>query len=723
MSNHNKDKEKSNKVKLSPLKISNLNEKTNLSESKKVEINQDNSSNTYLNSIRYLTTYDESSFESKIWHLRKPYKVFLPIRTTIKKIKNNRKLILNSYYKKSLKNDLFLKDIIPNEAIAKSKVNFSETFKKIPKIKNNAFKYTFDNSKSNMNSQSKNAYLSTQRTSTIKDNPNITLSNISKFNNYNQYNIFSYNYKKKMNNFNNNNINNIMNFANNNTYNKINKKSETSNKFFNKSIIKDYNEYKSFRFLNINQGYKNLPNLKNCVNNFTNEIKNLSRERFMNYCLKEQENTAKDYREGHNENFKMEIKKKLDNKSLFDIFYKDYNTYYNKLKKKEEKDNDKRSLLNWEIISYKNEVNRLNIRKDKLLARLNKYIKMKEFLIVMRNYSLDKKDDRWIFDKTSKKEGDYNTLIKERRIKEPEESPIASKKFKRRGSIELQNIGKLDDIKIKDNNTNKLVNRKLKRLNTSSGDKNPLLGSAVKEISTILNNHIANLLIYHNQLRIELEPLKQEFHDEFISLKESDEKRNELLKLQFLIFPEKKRIVKERNDFLENTLTNIKNTIYNSSSYNKMYYSIQEKLNIIYMTLINIGIINFKRIKASLEGKPVEKILFYLKNIETGLNILIEEKQELMEKYPNAYNDVIKDINEGVKIKALEAQRKKEINLDLKKMQEILNRANKSFIKNRRKDYYQYGYKKSKKKIKKKIIDPYDELRYSDDNEQNDKEN
>ena len=136
------------------------------------------------------------------------------------------------------------------------------------------------------------------------------------------------------------------------------------------------------------------------------------------------------------------------------------------------------------------------------------------------------------------------------------------------------------------------------------------------------------------------------------------------------------------------------------------------------MTMIDNKIISFKIMRASYEGKIVEKILFYLKNIEAGLNILIDEKKNLMEKYPNVYNDVLKDINDGIKIKEKEIQRKKELILSSKKMQEIINRANKTYIKNKRKDYYQYKYKKIKKKIKVKKIDPYDELRYSDENEQ-----
>ena len=109
---------------------------------------------------------------------------------------------------------------------------------------------------------------------------------------------------------------------------------------------------------------------------------------------------------------------------------------------------------------------------------------MKEFLITMRNYSLDKKDDDLIFDKSSTN----NILIKERRIKNNN-----TKKFARRQSQQIESIGKLNEIKIKGNKSNEKF-RKNKRTN-SARDKNPLLSSAVKEISTILNNHISNLLI------------------------------------------------------------------------------------------------------------------------------------------------------------------------------------------------------------------------------------
>ena len=680
MNTYNEKKIISNRVKLSPLKISNLYTKNNSSESKKEE----NTSKSYLNSVKYLTTFDDSSLETKKLHIiTKPYKIFLPIRTKMRKIKNKRLLSLNNYYKKTLKNDLISKERLSTESVMNSE--------EIQKKKQN-------NTSKNM------AITSTERTITTKDLTLLNVSHISKINNYNKYNIFAYNNKSNLYNINKKNKNQNNNTIFNNT--------NTNKKTTNNNLTKSYNDYKPLRFLNFNQGYKNLPSLKNCINHFTNEIKNLTRETYMNYCLQEKKNTALDYLEFHDNNYKMEMKKKSDNKDLFDIFYKDYNIYYNQIKKKEEKDYDKRSLLNWEIISYKNDVNRLNIKKDKLLARLNKYIKMKQFLIKMRNYSLDKKDDSWMFEKFPQKE---KNLLKNRRIKvdNPEsdnENSKTDRNFRRRGSVELNDIGKLNEIKIKKNNKSTVINinRRLKRLKSQEA-LNPLLGSGMKETANILNNHITNLLIYQNQLRIELEPLKEEFNELYKSLKESDEKKNKLLKLQFLIFPEKKRIAKERNEFLSHTLINIKNNIYNSSKYNKLNKKIKEKLYIIYKTLLNNNIIPLTRMKASLEGNVVETIFFYLKNIEQGLNKLFANKKIMQENYPKEYNDVIKDINEILKIKALEMQRQKYNNkLGRNKINEIVNKMNKTLILNRRKDYYKFGYKKSKKKIKIKKIDPYE---------------
>ena len=219
---------------------------------------------------------------------------------------------------------------------------------------------------------------------------------------------------------------------------------------------------------------------------------------------------------------------------------------------------------------------------------------------------------------------------------------------------------------------------------------------------------------------MDLEPLKEQFNNVYKELKQSDEKKNKLLKLQFLIFPEKKRIVKERNEFLTNTLFNIKNNLYNSSRYNRMNNVLLNKLIIVYNILIDNKIISFFKIRALHEDNIVEKIFFYLKNIENGLNILFENKKKIKENYPKIYDDIIKEINDTIKLRAFEAQKKKDANQKTKKMNQIVNKNNKGLILNRRKFYYQFGFKKLKKKKAIKKIDPYEELRYSDDNEEED---
>ncbi len=658
---------------------------------KKAKINQ-SISQSLINSNRYITNYDESFYDSKKLHLiKKPYKIFLPIRTKMKKIKNKRTISLNNYYKKTLRNEFILKDIVITDSFNTKLNNSKEHVKKSTKMKK-GLKSTVELSNSNQNNGSKNAFLSTERTSTVKEINNI--SKFNKFNNYDRFKIFSYKCKTNYNDFSNYNINK-MTKSNDSNLNEIN------------------NDYKVLSFLNMNEGYKNLPSLKNCINNFTNEVKNLTREKYMNFCLKENEATLKMRAESNNDKFKMEMKKKLDNKNLFDIFFNDYNTYFRRLNKKKMKDTDYISLLKWEIISYKNEVNRLNIKKDKLLARLNKYIKMKYFLITMRNYSLDKKDDSWMFH-TSNKNNNYSNLIKEkRRIVTPEEHRMDSeKKLHRRSSVEY-NISNFNKI-ILNEDKNRQGKKKYKRMN-SSHETNPLAGSSIKEISTILNNHIANLLIYNNQLRIDLEPLKEEFNQLYNSLKISDEKKNQLLKLEFIIYPEKKRIVKERNDFLTNTFFNLNNIIYNASKYNKMNKLIQEKLYKTYKILLDNDIIPLTYLKASINDNIIEQILFYLKNIEKGLSVLFESKRKIMEEYPDVYSNVIKEIHLEIKIKTLEAQRKLEVKKGKEQLDKIADRMNKSIFLNKRKDFYEYGYIRKKKKKKQNKIDPYEELRYSDD--------
>ena len=686
------------KKRLNPLILGN-NAKTN-NESKKEET----SFASYLNSVRYLTNFDESSFDSKKLHLIKnPYKIWKPIKSKMKKIKDTRLLTLNTYYRRTLKNELFLKDKMTSlnksfnakEALPKEDYQINSNNKK-------QLKSTINISNSNQTNLSKNAaFMNTERTSSTKELTNINLSNITKLNAIDKYNILSYKTFKNL---------NSINSSNNLNAKMKNKKDKINN-------------YLLFKFLSLNEGYKNLPKIKGGSKHFVSDVKTLSKERFINHCLKEKEATYRSYKECHDDNFRIEIKKKLDNKNLFDIFYKDFMAYSKTIKAKTTKDSDHTNVLKWEIIYYKTEVNRLKIKKEKLLARLNKYIKMKQFLIQMRNYSLDKQDDSWMFKKSSANETPKNNtnLIREkRRIKDPDDEKKFGGKKGRRGSVNNEELSKFSAVLIQSQNNKPKKRNRLVRLN-SYHEKNPLLGSAIKDIANILNNHIANLLIYQNQLRIELEPLREEFNRLYESLKESKEKENELLKLQFLVLPEKKKIMKERNDFLRNTLCNINNDLYNSSKLNKMNVLIQEKLDIIYKTLIDNKIIDHIRMKAKIEGNAFEKILFYLKNIEKGLVILEQDKNKLKKEHSSVCYKIIKQLNDETKKKTWEEQRRLKMNMINKQKKDILERMTKLFILNRKRDYYEYGYKKPKIKIEYKKVDPYDELRYEDNNEENEK--
>jgi len=682
-----KNKLKSIKKRLSKIKVDNNSYTQKLNNQSK---NEENSSSSFANSMKHVITFGNLSFDSKKLHLLKnPYKIMQPIKTKIKKIKKSRLISLNNYYKRTLRNDLIHKDLFSNESL-NIKINLSKEERKITPKKIYMIKTSVNNS------SNQTRIMNTERTSSTKELTkeltNANLSNNSRVINYDKYNIFSCK-------------NSIIN-PNIKTYSN---KKETEDKAL--------SDYKTYRFLNLQEGYINLPSIKSGPNFFVYEIKNLSREKYMNQCLKGEEKKYIFNHQSNEDNYKIEMQKKLEHKKLFEIFNKEYNTYYNKIQMKTLKGSDYTSLLKLQIYTYKSEVNRLNIRKDKLLGKLNKYIKMKHFLIKMRNYSLDKKEyDNWMFKNSSKNVViDYGKdLIKEnRRIKD--EDPAPNNKFTRRGSVNLDLNNKFNDIKIKQETGNSKQKYRRSIRTGSLREKNPLLGSAIKEISVILNNHIANLLIYQNELRNDLEPLKKEFYEEFTALKKNEERQNELLKLQFLILPEKKRILKDRNEFLTNTLANINNNLYNSSKYNRMNEIIHNKLNNIYNTLLKNNIISFIPIKNTIQDNVVEKILYYLRNIENGINTLNESKKILNNKYPEVFNDVALEIKEELKMKKINKQKQMKLAALKKKKEKIAKNMEKSLVLNRKKDYYQFGYKKVKKKKTYIKVDPYEELVYSDD--------
>ena len=123
--------------------------------------------------------------------------------------------------------------------------------------------------------------------------------------------------------------------------------------------------------------------------------------------------------------------------------------------------------------------------------------------------------------------------------------------------------------------------------------------------------------------------------------------------------------------------------------------------------------------KTTIQDKVVEKILYYLENIEKGINILNASKQTLNNKYPEVFNEVAQEIKEELKVKKINKLKQLKLNALKKKKEKIKTNLEKSLILNRKKDYYQYGYKKVKKKKTYVKVDPYEELIYSDDQDSN----
>ena len=265
------------KKRLSPIKYDyNIDKKYYYTESKKEE----NSSQSFFNSLRYITTFEESSNESRKKHIIKnPYKIGIPIRSNIKKIKKSRLLSLNNFYKKTLKNNLLIKDILANDSTNYKMNTSKEELKKTP-MRNSVLKSTINISALN---QTKN--MNTEGTSSTKELTNPNASNNSRVNKYNKYKIFSYKH----------NINKTNSFRNNYRNNKI-------------------DEFRTYRFISLNEGRRNLPNIKTGMD-FIYEIKNIFKEKYISLCLKEKETEIKACKENNDENYIIDMKKKKENRN------------------------------------------------------------------------------------------------------------------------------------------------------------------------------------------------------------------------------------------------------------------------------------------------------------------------------------------------------------------------------------------------------------------------
>jgi 16S rRNA C967 or C1407 C5-methylase (RsmB/RsmF family) len=119
--------------------------------------------------------------------------------------------------------------------------------------------------------------------------------------------------------------------------------------------------------------------------------------------------------------------------------------------------------------------------------------------------------------------------------------------------------------------------------------------------------------------------------------------------------------------------------------------------------------------KNTIKDMVVEKIFYYLRNIEKGINALNSSKEILNNKYPEVFDEVALEIKEELKMKKINKQKQMKLNALKKKKEKITKNMQKSLILNRKKDYYQFGYKKIKKKKTYIKVDPYEELIYSDD--------
>ena len=453
--------------------------------------------------------------------------------------------------------------------------------------------------------------------------------------------------------------------------------------------------------------YKKAHTKNSNIHHFVDEVKYMIKGKFMQKYLKNKELNCIFVKHANEDNLKIEIKSKSDNHKLFDQFYSEYERYHRKLQIETNKDVNYSNLLNWYIISLKNDIQSLLHKKEKLTNRLNKYIEVKEFINKMKEYCLEKEIKDSMFDKFKiicvepkklKKSNSKENIKKiEQNINEFSLEQILSKspEQKSRRFSSIENSG---------NNHKKLRSRRYSQLIT----KNELkeiddLCPRSNKITSVLNKHIAELLIRQNMLSEDIKPLKNEYDYMYKKLQKSKEGLEKTEEIQTL--NNKLRKEKEKNLILQNDLENIKKNNKNIKCKNRFYIKIEKKLLEIYNFLIDNKINNEVEYRKQKHITIMGNILYYLKNVELGLNVLMKEKANLKKYRPALYETLIFKINELKKEKLKKLTIEKQFNYERKKISDIINKMQKTVYKNTRTDYSRY-VKRSKTKEKKVIVNP-----------------
>ena len=389
-----------------------------------------------------------------------------------------------------------------------------------------------------------------------------------------------------------------------------------------------------------------------------------------------------------------------------------FNKYFRKLVQKTDAEKDNNEKLIMKENSLKNEINRLQQKKQKLLERFLTCLSYKKFLLHVKNKSLDynkfKYDDLIQYLKDEERRelvlNDYETIKSSKQNsarKLIKKNSNAKKYFKGIQRISININGSLSNklnsssIKTRKKSIIKVPNIQLEY---EPIDNKPIFESVedFEIIFEILNNELAKYLTEYNEIRKEISPLLIERKELIEEIKIEKERQIKLFNEELKSTIETLELLKEKNEELIEKKQNLIKKSYTTFEHNQTFLLISRKITNIF-NYINSNYKNFD-ISDELEFKSNNPSILRLKIIEKVVNDLLFEKDIFVKKYPQDYNKFVIGINLREKLQNIEKRKEAEILKQKQLIEKIIFNNNKIFIFPTHKVYEKYNLSKSKKK-------------------------
>ena len=287
--------------------------------------------------------------------------------------------------------------------------------------------------------------------------------------------------------------------------------------------------------------------------------------------------------------------------------------------------------------SLKNEINRLQQKKQKLLERFLTCLSYKKFLLHVKNKSLDynkfKYDDLIQYLKDEERRelvlNDYETIKSSKQNsarKLIKKNSNAKKYFKGIQRISININGSLSNklnsssIKTRKKSIIKVPNIQLEY---EPIDNKPIFESVedFEIIFEILNNELAKYLTEYNEIRKEISPLLIERKELIEEIKIEKERQIKLFNEELKSTIETLELLKEKNEELIEKKQNLIKKSYTTFEHNQTFLLISRKITNIF-NYINSNYKNFD-ISDELEFKSNNPSILRLKIIEKVVNDLL----------------------------------------------------------------------------------------------------